>query len=147
MDDKREIKKKKREPLHAKEPLCRQDNEEYYLNRYPKKAKTEGMYYYFQKVDGITIKTEVTKEQWSALYAFNKKALRHDLKFYDDRYFTRFPVYEDEDGNEDDPMEHQADTFYTVIKTSIKRLLSLKRKPTPYVIYFRNTLPMCTLRT
>ena len=71
--------------MHTKEPLCRQENEEYYLNRFPKKAKTEGMYYYFQKVDGITIKTEVTKEQWSALYAFNKKILRHDLKFYDDR--------------------------------------------------------------
>lgn len=109
MDDKREIKKKKREPLHAKEPLCRQENEEYYLNRFPKKAKTEGMYYYFQKVDGMTVKTQVTREQWTALYAFNKKALRHDLKFYDDRYFTRFPVYEDEDGEEDDPMEHQAD--------------------------------------
>ncbi|MGN0766046.1 MAG: hypothetical protein ACI4MO_06190 [Christensenellales bacterium] len=109
MDEKRKIKAKKREPLHAKDPLCWQENEEYYLNRYPKKAKTEGMYYYFQKVDGITIKTEVTKEQWTALYAFNKKALRHDLKFYDDRYFARFPVYEDEDGEEDDPMEHQAD--------------------------------------
>lgn len=109
MDEKREIKKKKREPLHAKEPLCWQENEEYYLNRFPKKAKTEGMYYYFQKVDGMTVKTQVTREQWTALYAFNKKALRHDLKFYDDRYFTRFPVYEDEDGEEDDPMEHQAD--------------------------------------
>lgn len=59
------------------------------------------MFYYFQKVDGLTVKTEVTKEQWAALYAFNKKALRHDLKFYDDRYFTRFPVYEDEDGDEE----------------------------------------------
>ena len=56
MDDKREIKKKKREPLHAKEPLFRQKNEEYYLNRFPKKAKTEGMYYYFQKVDGKPLK-------------------------------------------------------------------------------------------
>ena len=109
MDEKRNFQSKKREPLHAKESLCWQENEEYYLNRFPKKAKTEGMYYYFQKVDGVTVKTEVTKEQWTALYAFNKKALRHDLKFYDDRYFTRFPVYEDEDGEEDDPMEHQAD--------------------------------------
>lgn len=101
MNEKRKITAKKREPLHAKEPLCWQDNEEYYLNRYLKKAKTEGMFYYFQKVDGLTVKTEVTKEQWAALYAFNKKALRHDLKFYDDRYFTRFPVYEDEDGDEE----------------------------------------------
>lgn len=91
MNDKRKIKAKKREPLHAKDPLCWQDNEEYYLNRYPRKAKTEGMYYYFQKVDGITVKTEVTKEQWTALYAFNKKALRHDLKFYDDRTLLDSP--------------------------------------------------------
>ena len=80
MDDKREIKKKKREPLHAKEPLFRQENEEYYLNRFPKKAKTEGMYYYFQKVNGITVKTEVTKEQWSALYELSDGKNNSDLK-------------------------------------------------------------------
>ena len=80
MDDKREIKKKKREPLHAKEPLFRQENEEYYLNSFPKKAKTEGMYYYFQKVNGITVKTEVTKEQWSALSELSDGKNNSDLK-------------------------------------------------------------------
>ena len=66
--------------MHAKEPLFRQENEEYYLNRFPKKAKTEGMYYYFQKVNGITVKTEVTKEQWSALYELSDGKNNSDLK-------------------------------------------------------------------
>ena len=41
-----------------------QENEEYYLNRFPKRAKTEGMVYYFQKIDGVIVKTEITVEQW-----------------------------------------------------------------------------------
>ena len=49
---------KKRVQLHAKDVMCYQENEEYYLNRFPKKAKTEGMVYYFQKIDGVIIKTE-----------------------------------------------------------------------------------------
>ena len=51
----------------------------------------------------------------SVLYLFNKRLYRSNLKHYDDRYFARFPIYQDEDGDEADPMEYQADTesFYT----------------------------------
>ena len=106
---------KKRVQIHAKDVMCYQENEEYYLNRFPKKSKTEGMVYYFQKIDGVVIKTEITVEQWKELYLFNKRLYRSNLKHYDDRYFSRFPIYQDEDGDEADPMEYQADTesFYT----------------------------------
>ena len=105
--------------LHAKDVMCYQENEEYYLNRFPKRAKTEGVVYYFQKVDGVIVKTEVTVEQWKELYLFNKRLYRSNLKHYDDRYFARFPIYQDEDGDEADPMEYQADTesFYTEANT------------------------------
>ena len=105
---------KKRVQLHAKDVMCYQENEEYYLNRFPKRAKTEGMVYYFQKIDGVVVKTEITIEQWKELYLFNKRLYRSNLKHYDDRYFSRFPIYQDEDGDEADPMEYQADTesFY-----------------------------------
>ena len=59
---------KKRVQLHAKDVMCYQENEEYYLNRFPKRAKTEGMVYYFQKIDGVIIKTEITIEQRKELY-------------------------------------------------------------------------------
>ena len=68
---------KKRVQLHAKDVMCYQENEEYYLNRFPKKAKTEGMVYYFQKIDGVIIKTEITVEQWKELYLFNKRLYIH----------------------------------------------------------------------
>ena len=99
--------------------MCYQENEEYYLNRFPKRAKTEGMVYYFQKIDGVVIETEITVEQWKELYLFNKRLYRSNLKHYDDRYFARFPIYQDEDGDEADPMEYQADTesFYTEANT------------------------------
>ena len=73
------------------------------------------MVYYFQKIDGVVVKTEITVEQWKELYLFNKRLYRSNLKHYDDRYFSRFPIYQDEDGDEADPMEYQADTesFYT----------------------------------
>ena len=110
---------KKRVQIHAKDVMCYQENEEYYLNRFPKRAKTEGMVYYFQKIDGGIIKTEITIEQWKELYLFNKRLYRSNLKHYDDRYFARFPIYQDEDGDEADPMEYQADTesFYTEANT------------------------------
>lgn len=106
---------KKHVQLHAKDVTCYQENEEYYLNRFPKRAKTEGMVYYFQKIDGVIVKTEITVEQWKELYLFNKRLYRSNLKHYDDRYFARFPIYQDEYGDEADPMEYQADTesFYT----------------------------------
>lgn len=105
---------KKRIQLHAKDEICYQENEEYYLNRFPKKAKTEGLVYYFQKIDGVVVKTEITVEQWKKLYLFNKRLYRSNLKQYDDRYFARFPIYINEDGDEVDPMEYQADveSFY-----------------------------------
>ena len=110
---------KKHVQLHAKDVTCYQENEEYYLNRFPKRAKTEGMVYYFQKIDGVIVKTEITVEQWKELYLFNKRLYRSNLKHYDDRYFARFPIYQDEDGDETDPMEYQADTesFYTEANT------------------------------
>ena len=110
---------KKRVQLHAKDVMCYQENEEYYLNRFPKRAKTEGMVYYFQKIDDVIIKTEITIEQWKELYLFNKRLYRSNLKHYDDRYFARFPIYQDEDGDEADPMEYQADTesFYAEANT------------------------------
>ena len=106
---------KKHVQLHAKDVTCYQENEEYYLNRFPKRAKTEGMVYYFQKIDGVIVKTEITVEQWKELYLFNKRLYRSNLKHYDDRYFARFPIYQDEYGDEADPMVYQADTesFYT----------------------------------
>ena len=106
---------KKHVQLHAKDVTCYQENEEYYLNRFPKRAKTEGMVYYFQKIDGVIVKTEITVEQWKELYLFNKRLYRSNLKHYDDRYFARFPIYQDEYGDEADPMKYQADTesFYT----------------------------------
>ena len=110
---------KKRVQIHAKDVMCYQENEEYYLNRFPKRAKTEGMVYYFQKIGGVITKTEITIEQWKKLYLFNKRLYRSNLKHYDDRYFARFPIYQDEDGDEADPMEYQADTesFYTEANT------------------------------
>ena len=106
---------KKRVQIHAKDVICYQENEEYYLNCFPKRAKTEGMVYYFQKINGGIVKTEITVEQWKELYLFNKRLYRSNLKHYDDRYFARFPIYQDEDGDEADSMEYQADTesFYT----------------------------------
>ena len=62
---------KKRVQHHAKDVMCYKENEEYYLNRFPKKAKTEGMVYYFQKIDGVVVKTEITIAQWKELYLFN----------------------------------------------------------------------------
>ncbi len=108
---------KKRVQLHAKDVMCYQENEEYYLNRFPKKAKTEGMVYYFQKIDGVVVKTEITIAQWKELYLFNKRLYRSNLKHYDDRYFARFPIYQDEDGDEADPMEYQSDveSFYAEV--------------------------------
>ena len=82
--------------------MCYQENEEYCLNRLPKKAKTEGMVYYFQKIDGVVVKTEITVEQWKELYLFNKRLYRSNLKHYDDRYFSRFLSYQNEDGDEAD---------------------------------------------
>jgi DNA-directed RNA polymerase specialized sigma subunit len=110
---------KKRVHLHAKDVMCYQENEEYYLNRFPKRTKTEGMVYYFQKIDGVIIKMEITIEQWKELYLFNKRLYRSNLKHYDDRYFSRFPIYQYEDGDEAAPMEYQADTesFYTEANT------------------------------
>ena len=61
---------KKRVQLHAKDVMCYQENEEYYLNRFPKQAKTEGTVYYFQKIDGVIVKTEITIEQWKELYKY-----------------------------------------------------------------------------
>ena len=60
--------------------MCYQENEEYYLNCFPKRAKTEGMVYYFQKIDGVITKTEITIEQWKELYLFNNqnKAIKID---------------------------------------------------------------------
>ena len=68
-----------------------------------------------QKIDGVVVKTKINIEQWKELYLFNKPLYRSNLKHYDDRFFARFSLYQDEDGDEADPMEHQADTesFYT----------------------------------
>lgn len=121
---------KKRIQLHAKDVMCYQENEEYYLNRFPKRAKTEGLIYYFQKIDGVVVKTEITVEQWKKLYLFNKRVYRSNLKQYDDRYFARFTIYQDEDGDDADPMEYQAEveSFYAEAdvceKLDIQNILS-----------------------
>lgn len=94
---------------HAKDPRCCEENEDYYLNRRIVKAQTEGMVYYYQRVDGIITKAEVTLHQWKKLYNYNRKVLRSSLKYYDEDYWRRFPVFTDEDGEEDDPLEHYSD--------------------------------------
>lgn len=57
---------------HVKDPRCWEENEDYYLNRIVK-AHTKDKVYYYQRVDGIIVKTEVT------LY----------IKIYPDRVFRR----------------------------------------------------------
>ena len=94
---------------HAKDPRCCEENEDYYLNRRIVKAQTEGMVYYYQRVDGVIVKSEVTLHQWKKLYNYNRKVLRSSQKYYDDEYWRRFPVFLDDDGEEDDPLEHYAD--------------------------------------
>lgn len=93
---------------HVKDPRCCEENEDYYLNRRIVKAHNEGMVYYYQRVDGIIIKTEVTLYQWKKLYNYNRKVLRSSQKYYDEDYFRRFPVFTGDDGEEDDPLEHYA---------------------------------------
>ena len=117
---------KKRVQLHAKDVMYYQENEEYCLNRFPKKTKTEGMVYYFQKIDGVVVKTEITIEQRKELYLFNKRLYRSNLKHYDDRYFLRFPIYQDEDGDEADPIEYQADTESFYAEWQKQRQLNIK---------------------
>ena len=78
-------------------------------------------------MDGAIVKTEVTKEQWKELHNFNKQALRQNLKYYDDVYFSRFSVFEDEAGNEDDPMEYQADFETRFIETDTCERLDRER--------------------
>ncbi len=48
---------------HVKDPRCYDENEDYYLNRRIVKGSTEGMVYYYQKVYGVIVKTEVTLYQ------------------------------------------------------------------------------------
>jgi len=100
---------KKNRIKHAKDPRCCEENEDYYLNRRIVKAKTEGLVYYYQKIDGVIVKLEVTLHQWKKLYNYNRKVLRSSQKYYDDEYFRRFPLFTDDDGEEDDPLEHYAD--------------------------------------
>lgn len=102
-------KKKKRIVKHAKDPRCFEESEEYNLNRYPQKAATEGRVYYRQRAGGRIVKTEVTLEQWKELYNYNKKCYRCNLDYYDEDYFSRMPEFYDDDGEEDDPMEHFSD--------------------------------------
>ena len=94
---------------HAKDPRCCEENEDYYLNRRIVKAKTEGLVYYYQKIGGVIVKLEVTLHQWKKLYNYNRKVLRSSQKYYDEDYWRRFPVFMDDDGEEDDPLEHYAD--------------------------------------
>ncbi len=94
---------------HAKDPRCCEENEDYYLNRRIVKAKTEGLVYYYQKIGGVIVKSEVTLHQWKKLYNYNRKVLRSSQKYYDEDYWRRFPVFMDDDGEEDDPLEHYAD--------------------------------------
>lgn len=105
-DNKKIVNKKIR---HAKDPRCFDENEDYYLNRRIVKSKTEGMVYYYQKVEGAIVKTEVTVHQWKQLYNYNRKMLRSSRKYYDEDYWRRFSVFTDEDGEEDDPLEHYSD--------------------------------------
>ena len=53
---------------HVKDPRCWEENEDYYLNRRIVKAHTKDKVYYYQRVDGIIVKTEVTLYQWKELY-------------------------------------------------------------------------------
>ncbi|MDE6435200.1 MAG: hypothetical protein K2L07_13330, partial [Lachnospiraceae bacterium] len=101
--------RRKNKLKHAKDPRCCEENEDYYLNRSIVKAPTEEMVYYYQKVDGVIIKSEVTLYQWKKLYNYNRKVLRSSQKYYDDDYWRRFPAFTDDDGEEDDPLEHYAD--------------------------------------
>lgn len=94
---------------HAKDPRCCEENEDYYLNRRIVKAQTEGMVYYYQRIDGVIVKSEVTLHQWKKLYNYNRKVLRSSQKYYDEDYWRRFPVFMDDDEEEDDPLEHYAD--------------------------------------
>lgn len=94
---------------HIKDPRCWEENEDYYLNRRIVKAHTKDKVYYYQRVDGIIVKTEVTLYQWKKLYNYNRKVLRSSQKYYDEDYWRRFPVFVDDDGEEDDPLEHYAD--------------------------------------
>lgn len=100
---------KKNKIKHAKDPRCCEENEDYYLNRRIVKAKTEGLVYYYQKIDGVIVKSEVTLHQWKKIYNYNRKVLRSSQKYYDEDYWRRFPVFMDDDGEEDDPLEHYAD--------------------------------------
>lgn len=118
MDEKRKLKEK----LHARDKLFYEENEAYYLNRYSEKGTTEGMVYYKQRVDGKIVKTEITLEQWKALYRYNKQAYRKDLKYYDDRYFSRFSCEEDED-----PMECQADFETRFIEGDVCERLDMEQ--------------------
>ncbi len=43
------------------------------------------------------------------LYNYNRKVLRSSQKYYDEDYWRRFPVFMDDDGEEDAPLEHYAD--------------------------------------
>lgn len=99
----------KKKIKHAKDPRCCEENEEYYLNRHLVKTPTSGMVYYYQRVGGLIVKTEITEDQWKKLYNFNRKTMRSSQKYYDEDYYRRFPVFMDDDGEEDDPLEHYAD--------------------------------------
>lgn len=99
----------KKEIKHAKDSRCCEENEDYYLNRHMVKSQTEGMVYYYQKAGAIIVKTEITEYQWKKLYNFNRKVLRSSQKYYDDNYYRRFPVFTDDDGEEDGSLEHCAD--------------------------------------
>lgn len=100
---------KKNKIKHAKDPRCCEENEDYYLNRCIVKAQTEGLVYYYQKIYGVIVKSEVTLHQWKKLYNYNRKVLRSSQKYYDEDYWRRFPVFLNDDGKEDDPLEHYAD--------------------------------------
>lgn len=100
---------KNRKIKHAKDPRCCEENMDYYLNRHLVKAPTEGMVYYYQKVDGRIVKTEVTLYQWKKLYNYNRSVLRSSHKYYDEDYWRRMPVFMDDEGKDDDPLEHIAD--------------------------------------
>lgn len=108
-EDMRENLERKNKMRHVKDPRCREENEDYYLNRRIVKAPTDGMVYYYQRIDGILVKTEVTLYQWKKLYNYNRKVLRSSQKYYDEDYWRRFPVFTDEGGEEDDPLDHYAD--------------------------------------
>lgn len=100
---------KRQKIKHAKDPRCHEENEDYYRNRRMRKAPTEGMVYYYQRVGDIIVKNEVTVEQWKKLYNYNRYCLRKSHNYYDEDYYSRFPVFMDDNGEEDDPLEHFSD--------------------------------------